>query len=166
MRLPPAAIRVVLQVSRGESVPRPTPYPVRQGNTSCRTAFVFGRSRNGQAVVEFSLILPVLVLLVLGLVQLGQVISLMLTLQIGASEGARVAITGATNTAITQQVDNVVNDVSPSDLGVSITPLSGRQSGQNVSVMVTYSDPILFGELASLWGASIPLSATVTMEMQ
>ena len=117
-------------------------------------------------MVEFALILPVLVLLVLGLVQLGQVISLMLTLQIGASEGARVAITGATNTAITQQVDAVVNDVSASDLGVSVTPSTGRQSGQDVSVNVTYSDPILFGELATLWGASIPLSATVTMEMQ
>lgn len=116
--------------------------------------------------MEFALILPVLVLLVLGLVQLGQVISLMLTLQIGASEGARVAITGATNTTITQQVDTVVNDVRAADLGVSVTPSSGRQGGQDVSVVVSYDDPVLFGELATLWGASIPLSATVTMEMQ
>lgn len=164
--LSPADIRVVMQVRRRGIPPLTTPYPVRQVSASCRTVRLFGRSRKGQAVVEFSLILPVLVLLVLGLVQLGQVISLMLTLQIGASEGARLAITGATNSAITTRVDDVVNDVSPSHLGVSVTPASGRQTGQEVSVAVSYSDPILFGELASLWGASIPLSATVTMEMQ
>lgn len=125
-----------------------------------------GRGEGGQAAVELALVLPVLVLLLLGLVQVGSVLSSYLTLQIAASEGARVAITGAQDSAIVKRVDNVAADINPNDLTVTVSPSPPRKSGSDVTVAVTYQDPIIFGELASLWGTAIPMTAAVTMKME
>ncbi len=121
---------------------------------------------SGQAAVEFALILPLLVLLLVGVVQVGAILSAALTLQMAAAEGARVAIVGASNTQIVAQVDGVAADLPASELTVTITPSGARLAGTNVTVSVSYQAPVLFGTLAGLWGSTIPVSGSATMGME
>lgn len=124
------------------------------------------REGEGQAAVELALVLPVLLLLLLGLVQVAAVFSAYLNLQMGASEGARVAITGASDSAIVQRVDTICQTLNQSSLTVSVSPSAPRSSGTDVTVTVNYTMPILFGYVSQLWGVSIPLTDSVTMQME
>lgn len=120
----------------------------------------------GQATVELALVLPVLVLLLVGLVQVGAALSAYLTLQTAAYEGARLAITGASDQAIVQRVDAVAGDISSQSLTVLVSPAPPRTANTDVTVSVSYPMPVLFGEVAALWGTSIPMTASTTMQME
>ncbi len=50
------------------------------------------RSEAGQSLVEFALVLPVLLLLLLGIIQFGAVFNALITLNAAAREGARTAV--------------------------------------------------------------------------
>lgn len=66
----------------------------------------FHRNEEGQSLVEFALLLPVLMIILLGIVEFGFMFNAKITLNSAAREGARVyAITNATD-----QVDTAVNN--------------------------------------------------------
>jgi Flp pilus assembly protein TadG len=62
------------------------------------------RTRSGQSVVEFALVLPILLLVVLGIVEFGILILHHLNIANGAREGARAAALGRNGTQITEWV--------------------------------------------------------------
>lgn len=51
---------------------------------------LFYKNENGQALVEFTLILPILILLILGIIEFGWLLNAQITLNSAAREGARV----------------------------------------------------------------------------
>lgn len=51
----------------------------------------FGKNQNGQSAVEFALILPILILLILGMIEYGWLLNAKITLTSAAREGARAA---------------------------------------------------------------------------
>jgi Flp pilus assembly protein TadG len=62
-------------------------------------ALVFHRRDTGQALIEFALVLPVLLLLILGLFDLGRAVSEENTLAFAAREATRYAIVHGSNSA-------------------------------------------------------------------
>jgi Flp pilus assembly protein TadG len=52
----------------------------------------FKRNTDGQSLVEFALILPILISLILGMIEFGWILNGQITLTSAAREGARVAI--------------------------------------------------------------------------
>jgi len=52
----------------------------------------FRRDSNGQSLVEFALVLPFLIILILGMIEFGWILNGKITLTSAAREGARVAI--------------------------------------------------------------------------
>ena len=95
--------------------------------------------REGAAVVEFAVCLPLIVLIVLGTIEAGSLLFLKQTLVQAAYEGAKVAIT----TGDTEQVETVVDAVAASrnltDVNVQFTPsdLASVPAGETVTITIS-----------------------------
>lgn len=114
----------------------------------------------GQALVEFSLALVVLVACFFGIIESGRLVYAYVTVGNAAREGTRTAIiTGATDTEVRASIDahaGLLGRLSP---GAAIAP-SARQSGNSVSVTVSYPYRGLT-PIAQLFG-SLTLTSTST----
>jgi Flp pilus assembly protein TadG len=92
-----------------------------------------GRNDAGQASVEFALALPVLLIIVLGIVQVGVAIRNELAVELAAREGARAAVvssdpSGAAGRAARRSVRMPIK-------------VSTWTTSHAVAVTVTYTDP-------------------------
>lgn len=124
-------------------------------------------SRKGQSAVELALILPVLVLLLVGLLQVGLIMEDFLQLQTATEEGARAAMLGESDAQIAQAVDQSAPRLDPNSLTVTVTPTSAdRTPGTEVTVTTDYPITIDIPLLQSLLGSGIQLSSQVTMRME
>lgn len=94
------------------------------------------KQNRGQAVVETAMIMPILILLLFGIVEFGQVINQYIVLTAAAREGARTAAVSddtAARTAVTDAVANISNN----GLSVTIAYQDGiRVQGKSVTVTV------------------------------
>src|SRR2546425_10446549 len=73
------------------------PFPIRNPKSEIR-------NRRGAALVEFSLVLPLLMLLLLGVMEFGMIMHDFLTLAHSVREGVRSAAIGKTADEVRQQV--------------------------------------------------------------
>lgn len=102
------------------------------------------RRQNGQSMVEFALVAPVLLLLVLGIVQFGIVLNNYMALTDAVRAGSRQAAVGRTAAdPIGEAVDRVrgaAGHLDQSELDVTVTPSdpSTWQQGGDVTVEATY----------------------------
>jgi Flp pilus assembly protein TadG len=98
------------------------------------------RSQEGQALVEFALVAPLLFLILFGIVQFGIAFMNSVALTDAVRAGARKAAVSRSAADPTQSTKNAVlgaaNDLNQSK--VSITVTSNWQSGSNVTVDATY----------------------------
>lgn len=110
------------------------------------------RRRKGEAIVEFAVVLPILILIVLGIAVMGKMYFDYLTVQNAAREGARAAAVGKSDSEIVQIVKDRARLLNVNNLRVKITPSEeGRSAGDSVTVEVWYEHyhiP-LFGLLAN-----------------
>ena len=127
-------------------------------------------SERGQSVVELALLLPFLLVLVLGVVDLGMGFRTYIGLTNAAREGARwVAIhptdPGGAITRIGVEAGRVglTNTGSPATgIQVTLTPESPPYTaGENVTVTIRHDYPLLFGFITAL--SDVPFRAETTM---
>lgn len=95
----------------------------------------------GQGLVEMALVLPVFLLLLFGVIEFGRIFNAFLVAKEASREGARLAIVGEDNTAITAAVRSVSGMWDPSRAAIAINPANpaDREEGEPVEVSVTYS---------------------------
>lgn len=116
-------------------------------------------SDRGAAAVEFALVFPMLVLVLIGIVEYGSVFNAQLMLTSAAREGARtMAVTGDAAQARAAVIDAAIG-LSPAltAANVTVTPTSCSAT-TNVSVTIAYAKPYLTG----LFGATIALEGKST----
>jgi Flp pilus assembly protein TadG len=130
----------------------------------------FGTAEEGQALVEFALVLPVLLILVVGILEFGRAWNLHQVLTDAAREGARKA--AIYDPKITQ--DSVTNTVKTAlsrgkiDYTKATITSPGWDAGQNFPVTVNVSIPYRFTFFGPLMGwtigqRTITLSTSFTM---
>lgn len=99
-------------------------------------------SESGQAAVEFALIVPVLLIFLLGIIEVGIAFSNYVTLTDAARVGARKAIVvrvgGATPADATQAVRDAAGSLDQSHLGVTVDDPDWTTSGTQITVTATY----------------------------
>ncbi len=115
----------------------------------------------GAVAVEFALIFPVLVLLLVGIIEYGSVFNAQLLVQGAAREGAReMALTGDTaqaQAATVDAADGLAPRLTAGDVAITGGPCA---SGTNITVTIHYVHPFLTG----MFGATLPLGATATRQ--
>lgn len=95
------------------------------------------RQRRGQALVEFALILPILLLIIFGIVDAGRLIFTMNTVGNAARSAARVAIVNQSTIGT-----NTCDTISPTAYATGCAIASGiNLSIAPADVVVTYRDP-------------------------
>lgn len=97
------------------------------------------RSEEGQSFVEFALVLPFLVFLILGIVQFGRAwhnyISITDAARVGAREGAVHRLTACSSA--TTKINSL--GVIPAGSAVSCSTPGGLITGQPLNISITYS---------------------------
>ncbi len=100
------------------------------------------RGERGQAAVEFALVTPLLVVLLLGVIQVGVAFHDYVTLTDAARAGARKAIvarfSGGSLTDATQAVRDAASDLDQTKLQVSVTDPAWNTPGSLVTVTASY----------------------------
>ncbi|HZO97096.1 MAG TPA: TadE family protein [Gaiellaceae bacterium] len=100
------------------------------------------RREDGQTAVEFALVAPILIVLLLGIIQLGVTFHNYVTITDAARAGARQAIvarfSGGTTTTAENTVRAAAGDLDQSKLDVAVTPASLTTAGSTVTVTATY----------------------------
>lgn len=123
--------------------------------------------RRGAAMVEFALVLPVFLLIVFGIIEIGRGVMVQQIITNGAREGARRAVVpGATDAKVEQVLDNYLSGTSVSGFTRTISPsLSDAKPGDpiTISISVPYSE-VSWGILNWLNGAT--LRADVVMRKE
>jgi Flp pilus assembly protein TadG len=104
------------------------------------------QSERGAAAVEFALVLPLLLLLVLGIADLGRAYSVQTTLSSAAREGVRVMALQNNATAARSAAKSAATNLALSDAQISVTPTSCAVSSSTptATATVTISYPFAF----------------------
>ncbi len=123
------------------------------------------RDEHGAGAVEFAMIVPLLLVLVLGIAEFGHAFQVQGTLSAAAREGARVMALqndpAAARTAVRDASPTL--DPAVANAQITVTPQTGcpmtSTTTQNVRVTVDYPMPFLTG----FFGADIDLTGTGVM---
>ncbi|MDP4178438.1 MAG: TadE/TadG family type IV pilus assembly protein [Bacillota bacterium] len=110
------------------------------------------KNEKGQSLVEFAIVLPILLLIVMGIAELGMILNSYLTIQNISREVARLGSVGATDTDIQNIISSNSTNLNQQNLVVSLAPVAGaRNSGDTITAVVTYdyhlTVPIISGIL-------------------
>ena len=125
------------------------------------------KNNRGQAIVEFALILPVLVVMVMGLLEFGLFFHAHINVTVAAREAARIAAldTSATNQTITAAA--LTTMPATTNLTVTVSPPAPRVTGLPVTVSVSLPHTFITPLIAVLMPANpytITSSATARSE--
>lgn len=82
------------------------------------------RSTDGQSLVEFALVLPILMLLILGMIEFGWILNGKITLTSAAREGARVAVVYESAEQAKTAVQNAVSKSAESSSLTAVTTVT------------------------------------------
>jgi len=120
------------------------------------------KREEGQAMVEFSLILPVLLLLLCGILDFGWILSNELIASNTSREAARYAAVHSDAAGITAAesiIDNTPNLTITGGSGVTV-------SGDNVTATVEGTIPVLTPFLSAIIGQTYTVEAETTMRVE
>lgn len=125
------------------------------------------KNRKGQALVEFALILPLLLLIILGIVEFGRIFGAALTVQHSAREGARLGVIGGSDTEIITTVKQASPILDINQIAVQITPEEGvRARGQELSVEVRYPVQVVVPFVSMITGNTVTVHSVSVMRME
>lgn len=122
-------------------------------------------SEAGQSVVEFALVLPILLLVLLGIIDFGRVLSTGYVVSHAARDAARYASVGASDPTISQVVASETSSV-PGNVTWAVSPPNGAVSGQAIEVTVSAPVQIFDPVLAAILGTVYTSTASVSFRVE
>jgi Flp pilus assembly protein TadG len=124
-------------------------------------------SRKGQSMVEFALVLPMLIVLLVGIFEFGQIFNAYLQINHASREGARTGALRGTDTEIVQTVSDSSPTLDSTLMTVTITPNeSSRTRGESVEVQVEYDYHVVIGLIGDIISNNVNLTTQTTMRIE
>ncbi|MGH4122555.1 MAG: TadE/TadG family type IV pilus assembly protein [Clostridium sp.] len=125
------------------------------------------RNEKGQSLVEFAILLPLLLLLLMGILEFGIMLNSYLTIHNSAREGARLGIVSGSNIEIKELINNISPNLDSENLIVNITPLEGmRSSGDTLTVEVIYNYHVIIPIISNILHNVVVLKAQTSMRIE
>jgi Flp pilus assembly protein TadG len=125
------------------------------------------KNQKGQALVEFAIILPIILMLVMGILQFGMMLNSYLAIENAAREGARAGIIGSSDAEIQSLLISTAPSLDPNNLTVTITPnYATRKSGDTLTVKVTYNYKLNVPIISSLFNNAVLLNGQTSMRVE
>ena len=125
------------------------------------------KGEHGQALVEMALVLPLLLLLLFGVIEMGRVGYAYITVSNAAREGGRLATIGVADADIEISLKDGAVSLDPASLTITITPpTSQRQSGQAVTVLVTYPVQLIIPIISNVISNPVIVSSSISMRIE
>jgi Flp pilus assembly protein TadG len=128
------------------------------------------KEQKGQSLVEFALLLPLLLLLICGIVDMGRLMFAYVSLNMTTQEAVRLGGLGRSDADIRYYAETNLRVGDPSKITVKITPeltpgQSTRKSGLDMTVTLTYSLPLITPLMTEIMPAPV-LSANSTIRKE
>lgn len=119
----------------------------------------------GQSFVEFALVLPVFLMLVLGILDMARAYSALQIVTNAAREGARTGIISASSSAdVTSSVDTYLGAGGQTGCATTGSNLGGAGTvGDSTTVTVSCDFATLTGAIIPIWTGIITLTRTAAM---
>jgi len=125
------------------------------------------KREQGQALVEMALILPLFLLLLFGVIEMGRVGYAYIAVSNAVREGGRVATIGGTDLEIKNSIEDSITSLDSMSLTITINPLEAdRQSGQEVNVNVTYPVQLVIPLISNVMPNPVVVSASIVMRQE
>ncbi len=112
----------------------------RVGGSGASASVANGKRQRGQSLVEFALVLPLLVLILMGILDFGRAFYAYSVVANSAREGARVGVVAPTTDAEIRAAVRrfTIGLEAIPDAKIAITPSGTRVSGETIRVRVEY----------------------------
>ncbi|TFB19616.1 pilus assembly protein [Filobacillus milosensis] len=125
------------------------------------------RSEKGQSVVEFALVIPLLMIMLVGVFDVGRMMYSYTGLHFTAQETVRLGGFGYTDEEITNFAKNHFQTGESDKLGISISPTeSNRVSGEYVTVKLSYPITPFTPFAKQVFGDDIQITADSTIRVE
>jgi Flp pilus assembly protein TadG len=133
-----------------------------------RKFLAYLHNKRGQAIVEMAIIVPILVLLLAAIFDIGRVMHDALTITYAAREGARAAAVGKDDANILARIYAASPSIDPSTMAVDIVPATqaARQPDQQVTVTINHDVTITTPLISAIVPNPFPLTATAVMRVE
>lgn len=119
------------------------------------------KKESGQAVVEMALVLPILLFLLLGVIEMAIIGYAYITVQNAISSGGNIAAIGGTDTQIEKAIDKASTGLETDKITISID----RSNPTDVKVSLTYSVNVGIPVIPGIDNPFI-ITSTLTEEIQ
>lgn len=125
------------------------------------------QEQHGQALVEMALVIPLFLLLLFGVIEMGRIGHAYITVSSAVRAGARLATIGGSDIEIREAVQNAAPTLNSSALTVEIAPNQlNRKSGQEVSVQVTYPVQLIIPVISNIIPNPVVVKSTLNMRLE
>lgn len=125
------------------------------------------KNQKGQSLMEFAIILPLILLIIMGIAQFGMMFNSFLAVQNATREGARLGIVGGTNVEIKDRILSTSPNLKESNLTIHVTPSQEtRKSGDPLTVHIVYNYPLTVPIINKMFGNAIQLNAQTSMRIE
>ncbi len=124
------------------------------------------RKSRGQAIIEFAILLPLLLIVLLGITEFGRVFMTANLLTQAAREGVRIAAVGGDSTAVATRVNEVLSGANITILpsGIQLAGPNPADASKKVTVTVESTFQFLGGTILPF--ATLPLTGTAVMRFE
>ncbi|MBK5241508.1 MAG: pilus assembly protein [Clostridium sp.] len=125
------------------------------------------KNEKGQSLVEFSILLPILLLVLMGILEFGLMLNSYLTINNSAREGARLGIVAGSDSEISELITNISPTLDTENLIINITPSDGsRKSGETLTVEVVYDYQVTIPIISNILNDVVVLKAQTSMRIE